>query len=144
MDFTWYLVQPSPSLQIAIAIILNQIFLYLLFAQYHKILLLRIQILFVTVSHKRSRFRYDGEASTSETFRPSTLDARGMVARHDGGHVSVHDHAHHCEYATKGASAQTNSHRGSTPRSIDRSSFGLNVDATTAYHRRAQRLFHIL
>ena len=143
MDITWYLVQPSPSLQIAIAIILNQILLYFLF-QHHKILSLWIQILFVTVSHKRSRFRHHGEASASETFGPSTLDARGMVARHDGGHVSVHDHAHHCEYATKGASAQTHSHRGSIPCLIDQCSFWLTSDATTAYHRRAQRLFHIL
>ena len=35
MDITWYLVQPSPGLQIAIAIILNQIFLNFSFAQEH-------------------------------------------------------------------------------------------------------------
>jgi hypothetical protein len=98
----------------------------------------------VTVSLKRSLFRRHGEATTSETFRSSTPDARGMVARHDGGHFSVHDHAYHCEYATKGASAQTHSHRGSMPCLIDQSSFSLTSDPTTAYHCHSQWLLHLL
>jgi len=98
----------------------------------------------VTVSLKRSLFCRHGEITAGETFRPSTLDARSMVARHDGGHVSVHDHAHHCEHATKSAFAQAHSYRGSMLYMIDRSSSSLTSDATTAYHCHSQWLLHLL